>query len=119
MSLVNIGGKRVIRGGNNICNGPVMGDALVLNTIITKLVMGGFKNVQQESVLTRGLKRTANDDVLTPSTVLLRTSDYEGLEVRRPMYARMYGPTTGDVVRLGDTDLFVRVERDCTVYGDE
>ena len=116
---MNIGGQRVIKGGNNICNGPVSDDALVLKNILLKLENGGFKHVQQESVLTRGVKRTANDDALTPSTVLLRTSGYEGLEVRRPLYARMYGPTTGDVVRLGDTNLFVRVENDFTVYGDE
>ena len=31
----------------------------------------------------------------------------------------MYGPTTGDRVRLADTELFIRVERDLTVYGEE
>jgi urease subunit alpha len=31
----------------------------------------------------------------------------------------MFGPTTGDRIRLADTDLFVEIERDCTVYGDE
>ena len=31
----------------------------------------------------------------------------------------MYGPTTGDKVRLGDTDLFIEIEKDFTVYGDE
>lgn len=31
----------------------------------------------------------------------------------------MYGPTTGDKIRLGDTDLFAEVESDFTVYGDE
>jgi urease subunit alpha len=34
-------------------------------------------------------------------------------------YAELYGPTTGDRVRLGDTDLVAEVERDHTVYGDE
>ncbi|MDR0346826.1 MAG: urease subunit alpha [Coriobacteriales bacterium] len=34
-------------------------------------------------------------------------------------YAAMYGPTVGDKVRLGDTDLFVEVEKDYTSYGDE
>lgn len=34
-------------------------------------------------------------------------------------YASMYGPTTGDRVRLGDTNLWVQVENDYTVYGDE
>lgn len=34
-------------------------------------------------------------------------------------YANMYGPTTGDKVRLGDTDLLAEIERDFAVYGDE
>ena len=34
-------------------------------------------------------------------------------------YASMYGPTVGDRVRLGDTALWVEVEKDYTVYGDE
>ena len=34
-------------------------------------------------------------------------------------YADMYGPTTGDRVRLADTDLIVEVERDFTTYGEE
>ena len=37
----------------------------------------------------------------------------------RDAYAEMFGPTTGDRVRLGDTNLHLRVERDLTVYGDE
>jgi urease subunit alpha len=37
----------------------------------------------------------------------------------RARYADLYGPTTGDSVRLGDTGLHARVERDATVYGDE
>jgi urease subunit alpha len=31
----------------------------------------------------------------------------------------MFGPTVGDRVRLGDTDLWIEIERDCTVYGEE
>jgi urease subunit alpha len=37
----------------------------------------------------------------------------------RRAYADNYGPTTGDSVRLADTDLWAQVERDLTVYGDE
>jgi urease subunit alpha len=40
-------------------------------------------------------------------------------ELGRPEYAARYGPTTGDRVRLGDTDLLARIERDETSYGDE
>ncbi|MEJ2317596.1 MAG: urease subunit alpha [Gammaproteobacteria bacterium] len=39
--------------------------------------------------------------------------------ISRQAYAEMYGPTTGDRVRLGDSDLFIQVEQDHTVYGDE
>ena len=37
----------------------------------------------------------------------------------RADYASMYGPTTGDRVRLADTDLIIEVEKDFTVYGEE
>ena len=37
----------------------------------------------------------------------------------RRAYADMFGPTTGDRVRLADTELFIEVERDFTNYGDE
>ena len=37
----------------------------------------------------------------------------------RADYAGMYGPTTGDRVRLADTELFIEVERDFTTYGEE
>ncbi|MBV0911488.1 urease subunit alpha [Anianabacter salinae] len=39
--------------------------------------------------------------------------------ISRAAYADMYGPTTGDRVRLADTDLIVEVERDLTTYGEE
>jgi len=39
--------------------------------------------------------------------------------IARADYAAMYGPTTGDRVRLGDTDLIIEVERDLTTYGEE
>ena len=39
--------------------------------------------------------------------------------ISRPDYAAMYGPTTGDRLRLGDTDLIIEVERDLTTYGEE
>lgn len=37
----------------------------------------------------------------------------------REQYAQMFGPTTGDAVRLADTDLFIEVEKDYTKYGEE
>ena len=40
-------------------------------------------------------------------------------EISRAAYADMYGPTTGDRVRLADTELVIEVERDLTIYGEE
>ncbi len=41
------------------------------------------------------------------------------LRIPRQTYADLYGPTTGDRVRLADTELIIEVEKDFTVYGDE
>ncbi|MET0071217.1 MAG: urease subunit alpha [Candidatus Thiodiazotropha sp.] len=40
-------------------------------------------------------------------------------KISNQAYAEMYGPTTGDRVRLGDTELIIEVEKDHTIYGDE
>ncbi|WP_196259847.1 urease subunit alpha [Pelagibacterium limicola] len=40
-------------------------------------------------------------------------------KIARTLYADMYGPTTGDKVRLADTELFIEVEKDFTIYGEE
>ncbi len=40
-------------------------------------------------------------------------------QISRSAYAAMYGPTVGDKVRLADTELFIEVERDHTIYGEE
>jgi len=40
-------------------------------------------------------------------------------QMSRKQYADMFGPTTGDCVRLADTDLWIEIEQDFTVYGDE
>ena len=41
------------------------------------------------------------------------------MKISRQQYARLYGPTTGDRMRLADTELIVEIERDLTGYGDE
>ncbi|RJG43106.1 urease subunit alpha [Mesorhizobium sp. DCY119] len=40
-------------------------------------------------------------------------------KISRAAYARMFGPTVGDKVRLADTELFIEVEKDLTTYGEE
>jgi urease subunit alpha len=41
------------------------------------------------------------------------------MKISRKAYAEMFGPTTGDRVRLADTELFIEIERDFTIYGEE
>jgi urease subunit alpha len=41
------------------------------------------------------------------------------VRISRERYAAIYGPTTGDQVRLGDTDLYIEIEQDLTVGGEE
>ena len=41
------------------------------------------------------------------------------MQIDRRAYADHYGPTTGDRIRLADTDLIIRIEHDSTTYGDE
>ena len=41
------------------------------------------------------------------------------IKITRSAYAGMFGPTVGDKVRLADTELFIEVEQDKTLYGEE
>ncbi|MDH5194242.1 MAG: hypothetical protein OEW32_11195, partial [Nitrospira sp.] len=41
------------------------------------------------------------------------------MKIPRKQYASLYGPTTGDRVRLADTELLIEVEQDLTTYGEE
>ena len=40
-------------------------------------------------------------------------------EIDRHRYAELFGPTEGDSIRLGDTNLFIKIEKDYTGYGNE
>jgi hypothetical protein len=45
--------------------------------------------------------------------------DHMPYKISRAAYAGMFGPTTGDKVRLADTELFIEIEKDFTTYGEE
>lgn len=94
--LVEIGGHKVIRGGNHLATGGV--EQWRTADIVEKLQKAGFAH--------------------TPDPVG-DAAHIDMFEMDRLAYAIMFGPTTGDVVRLGSTDIWVKVERDMTVYGDE
>ena len=89
-------GHRVIRGGNNIASGHV--DISRTEEITKRLQEGGFANVPEP----------AGD-----------SAHLDPFSMTREAYCGMYGPTTGDIIRLGSTDLWIKVEKDLAVYGDE
>jgi urease subunit alpha len=59
------------------------------------------------------LPPTAGADPINERSLIVAIS------MKRTAYADMFGPTTGDRVRLADTDLIIEVEKDFTVYGEE
>lgn len=96
VSCVEIGGKKIISGGNEVASGPV--DHSRADEILKNLREGGFAHTPQP----------AGDSAYIDPFVMSR----EG-------YNGMFGPTVGDTVRLGSTSLWIKVEKDFTVYGDE
>uniref|UniRef100_A0A0E0F549 Urease n=1 Tax=Oryza meridionalis TaxID=40149 RepID=A0A0E0F549_9ORYZ len=100
VTLVSIGGRKVIRGGNGIADGAV--NRSQLNEVMEKVIANGF----------------GHEDYPDSSEGIIGdgTHDYS---VDHEKYASMYGPTTGDKIRLGDTDLFAEIEKDYAIYGDE
>ncbi|OCH95434.1 urease [Obba rivulosa] len=95
VTLCAIAGARVISGGNRLASGPV--DLPRTDGIVQRLIQKGFGHI--------------------PEPGALEVS--EDTSISREVYVSMFGPTVGDRVRLGDTTLWIEVERDETVYGDE
>jgi urease len=96
VTLVEIGGNKVIRGGNSLASGKL--DLSRADEILQRLKQEGFAHVP---------------DPVGDSAHL------DAFSMERDAYIRMFGPTTGDLVRLGATDLWIKVEKDYAVYGDE
>ncbi|GAQ78557.1 urease [Klebsormidium nitens] len=99
--LVSIGGNKVIRGGNSLVDGPVNAERLA--GVIEKVKAQGFGHMEQGTAVKGIVGQTAHHTVSIP----------------KEHYANTYGPTVGDKVKLGDTNLVLEVERDLTHYGDE
>ncbi|KAI9591164.1 urease [Syncephalis fuscata] len=96
VQLVELGGQQIIRGGNLLANGPVT--EMGRQQLETQIKVHGF-----------GHRDDLRDASLTLSPA---TMD-------RRLYADMFGPTIGDRLRLGDTALWLEIEHDYTVYGDD
>ncbi|OCL12257.1 urease [Glonium stellatum] len=97
VTLVQIAGNRHIRGGNALATGACA-DPSIAASIVQRLQAGGFLHDPEPA------GDAAHIDLCS---------------MERNAYISMFGPTTGDLVRLGATALWVKVEKDYTRYGDE
>jgi urease len=86
--LVDIAGEKIISGGNGLASGAV--DLGRVDEIVMELVRKGFGHVPDPKAI----------------EVVLAT------DMSRDAYVAMFGPTVGDRVRLGDTALWIEVEKD-------
>lgn len=92
-------------GGNKLLNSSLaqhLSDPSLPQQTLSRLLSLGFSHVPDPSALA-----TSDPTQIRP------------FELSREKYAALYGPTKGDRVRLGDTELWIEVEEDRTVHGDE
>mmetsp|Transcript_37869 Transcript_37869/g.60757 ORF Transcript_37869/g.60757 Transcript_37869/m.60757 type:complete len:869 (-) Transcript_37869:118-2724(-) len=94
VTLVEIAGNKRVVSGNKLVDGIASADRLP--GVMKKVTDLGFKHVDSGEVV------QGKPTMMT-----------------RGQYADLFGPTTGDRVKLGDTCLWAAVEKDYTVYGDE
>jgi urease len=92
VTLCTIGGARIISGGNLLASGPL--NHASLDAILSRLLAQGFLSTPE------------------PDAPVVR----EDTLVSRGAYVSMFGPTIGDRIRLGDTELWIEVERDEVSY---
>ena len=90
------GGSQIVSGGNRLATGN-SNDSNLRKTFAERLAEGNFCN----------------------SSIPMIDPTVTSASMAREVYQAMYGPTTGDKLRLGSTDLWVEIENDFTVYGDE
>lgn len=88
VTLCAIGGGKVITGGNGLATGVF--DPSRTDDIVAGLIQKGFQHVPEPGAL------EINEDT----------------DIGREAYVAMFGPTVGDRVRLGDTELWIEVESD-------
>ena len=91
VTLVDIGGSQTVMSGNRLHSG-----SLDETEIMERVTSEGFGHV-----------------------VAAEVPKGQPLVVERSSYADTYGPTVGDVIQLGDTQLKIQVEQDLTTYGEE
>jgi len=102
VTLCEIGGTQTIIMGNRLTNGQVS------NYLAGQTAEDVYKRAEKRGF---GVKRQPRDPT--------NTTDVPKVSISRSSYADMYGPTVGDRIVLGDTNLVIRVEKDYATYGEE
>lgn len=97
VTLTQISGLKTIVGGSSVATGTI--DMSHTNAVLRRLKEEGFLH--------------------TPEDPPVESGDIKAYTMDRMAYAMMYGPTVGDTVRLGSTNLRIQVEKDYTAHGDE
>jgi urease len=97
VNLVRIGGSGTIQGASGLANGPI--DQERVGGILRRLRQAGYRHAVDKNQDSQG--------------------SIQPLTMDRMKYVEAYGPTTGDCLRLGPTNLWIRIEKDFTTYGDE
>ena len=95
ITLTEIAGNKIVVSGNRLVNGPA--SEARLDEVMARVLERGFGHTPAASPPPAG----------------------KPLVLSRTEYGAMFGPTTGDRIKLGDTNLVAQVEKDYTVYGDE
>eukprot|EP00435_Cladocopium_sp_Y103_P008825 s3472_g2.t1 len=94
VTLVEIAGKKRVVSGNRLVDGVASPERLP--EVMSRVQQGGFGH-----------------------QAVSEAAEGKPLVIARDRYAELFGPTVGDKVRLGDTNLIAEVEKDFTVYGEE
>lgn len=103
VTLTTISGAKVVTGGNKLATG--FHNSGRSDSIVQDLTRKGFGHVREPEA-----------PVIAASLTLPIEQEFT---MSREAYASMFGPTAGDRVRLGDTSLWIEIEKDLTKYGDE
>ena len=93
---MKIGGSQAVNGGNGLASGLVQTFADT-DDLMKRIVEGGFLH--------------------SPTSTIDKAIDCVSMD--RQTYCDMFGPSVGDLLRLGSTDLWVKIEKDFTTYGEE
>lgn len=112
VELVEYAGSKAIYGFRGDVMGPVDTESDA-PSIASESILSE-KKVSENKVSGRKVsgKNTVENSAEPNSDTSKKTMD-------RANYAQMFGPTVGDKIRLGDTELWIQVEKDFTTYGDE